>query len=761
MKPANDFAYAILDLDKYPDAIIYYATRNIAIREIDGVIEIDIPFKALSLQGVFIHEDRPEEIKTFRLRAYGDSILRFSGVMGKTPITEESVMLSMHPSLIPEPLSLSEDNSYWTVHDGMHRTRMKIRKKPDPVNVWSEEQPPAWPMLETEFLPDGELSVPLMSHDQFFPGKLDSLPLAYLKKEDRVIASFLSLKAGSNECFSGTGERFAKIDLSGRTVVLENTDGLGNNGRKTYKNVPFYLSSAGYGLFMHSSKCGRISFSDVSNRSVQNRFDDDRMDAFIIGGGSPEPILRQYRQLTGFSPEMPLWSYGIWMSRMTYYSAQEVEDIVARLIKEDYPLDVIHLDTGYFPENWVCEWRFSDKRFPHPEDFLSRLRDKGIRITLWQTPNIGKNNPLYNEAIAKGILPPAGKVAVTGAVSDFSGQDWGGQIDFSNPAAVKWYKDKLRGLLDMGVAAIKTDFGEKIQMDSAYESMSPNELHNIYGLLYQKAAFEVSAESPKKAMIWARAGWAGSQRYPLHWGGDTSSTWDGMAAVLRGGLHLGLSGFSYWSHDIPGFHGLPEFMNTLPSENLYLRWTQFGILSSHTRYHGASAREPWEYPGVSDIVRMWWKLRYALIPYLRQEGRNCSVTGLPMIAALSFHHSRNPVVWHIDDQYYLGRNLLVAPIMNDKGVRDVYLPSGEWIDFFTGERIQGNQWLEARLWPKATLPLFVRYGALLPFYLEPVNNTDEMTDNGIKEIRFDKDYRGVPESRLGTVTGFTRKDLEI
>jgi len=760
MKPADDFAFAMLNMDSRPDSVVYYATRNLTLRENQGIIEFDIRFQALKLQGVFVETEQPIVTKRFKLRAYGDSILRFSGTTGLRQVSEESIMLSMDSDLEPEMLFLAEDVNFRLVVDTNDRIRMRIPKKSDPVEIWSEEQPPAWPMLELEFLPDGERRVSLMSHDQFFPGKLDSLPLAYLEEDGKVTATFLSLHAGADEHFSGTGERFAKMDLSGRTLTLENTDGLGNNSRKTYKNVPFYLSSAGYGLFIHSSNHGLFSFADISNRAVQSRFEDDRLDVFLLGGGSPEPILRQYRQLTGFSPELPLWSYGVWMSRMTYFSSEEVEKIVDRLQEEDYPFDVIHLDTGYFRENWVCEWSFSKERFPQPEKFIKELRNKGVRITLWQTPAIGENNPLYEEAINRGYLPPADMNPANEALSDFSGQDWGGQIDFTNPEAVKWYQGKLRGLLDLGVAGIKTDFGERIRMDSSYFGMRASDLHNIYGLLYQKAAYEVSSEGSEKALIWSRAGWAGAQRYPLHWGGDTSSTWDGMAAVLRGGLHLGLSGFTYWSHDIPGFHGLPEFMNSRPSEILYLRWTQFGILSSHTRYHGTSEREPWAYPGVAETVRKWWKLRYVLIPYLLQEGQFCNSSGLPMIAAMAFHNPQDPNIWHIDDQYFLGRDFLVAPVMNDESIRSVYLPEGEWIDFFTGDEVSGRQWLENYCWPQSRVPLFVRFGAEIPLYLHPVRNTSEIDLEKIESITFDETYPGIVDSRIGEVTGFTGEDLE-
>jgi len=268
------------------------------------------------------------------------------------------------------------------------------------------------------------------------------------------------------------------------------------------------------------------------------------------------------------------------------------------------------------------------------------------------------------------------------------------------------------------------------------------------------ASWEITQETTGEGIIWARAGWAGCQRYPLHWGGDSASTWDGLAGSLRGGLHLGLSGYAFWSHDVPGFHGVPNFMNTWPRDDIYVRWTQVGVFTSHLRYHGASPREPYEYPAVADIVRKWLKLRYALIPYLVEQGQKATRSGLPVLRALVFHHEDDPTCWHIDDQYYLGDAFLVAPILNDAGQRDVYLPEGEWIDFWSGECLDGNRWLRGVEAPLERMPVYVRWGARVPVYPEQVQCTDEMDLDKAILLVFDEGYQGFADSVLGTVTGW-------
>ncbi len=556
-----------------------------------------------------------------------------------------------------------------------------------------------------------------------------------------------SLHAAPGEHFAGTGERFARMDLAGQTLVLENVDALGVNSRRAYKNVPFYISSRPYGLMALTSSHVRLSLADISTRAAQGLIEDDCLDLFFIGGGNLERILYHYRMLTGFPRNAPLWSYGIWMSRMTYFSADETLKVADRLREEDFPADVIHLDTGWFTKEWQCDWQFSPERFPDPAGYMRKMLEKGFRISLWQTPALSKTTAVYEYARDHGFLP----AKTGGDASAFGEVDYSGRIDFTNPQAVAWYQGMLRKLLEMGAAVIKTDFGEKIEMEACYAGLPAAKLHNLYALLYQKAAFEVTEQVKGQGILWARAGWIGCHRYPVHWGGDAASTWDGLAGTLRGGLHIGLSGWAFWSHDIPGFHGLPQFMTSWPSEELYVRWTQLGVFSSHMRYHGASPREPWEYPAVADVVRRWWKLRYGLIPYLAEQGRAATQTGYPVLRALVFHHGDDPACWHIDDQFYCGQALLVAPVMNPGGVRDVYLPQGNWVDFWTGQVLSGGRWLRNVASPLSQMPVYARAGETIRVYPLPVRSTNDMDLAKAVELRFDSTYRGLAGSILQNV----------
>jgi alpha-D-xyloside xylohydrolase len=663
-------------------------------------------------------------------------------------------MLELGDDAAVVPLAVEPIDNGWEIRDDDGQCRMRIDTSEPPIKEWPSGLAPESPeSLVATVYPDGRTAVPMMDNDQFFPGRVESMILAIVERDGVPHRAAFSFHAEHNERFVGTGERFADMDLAGQTLLLENTDALGNNNRRAYKNVPFYMSSRPYGLFMHTSSHVRLSLADISTRAAQGVIAEPTIDLFVIGGGSVPRVLHNYQSLTGFPhATTPLWSFGTWMSRMTYFTAEEVRNVGQKLRDGDFPCDVLHLDTGWFAKDWVCEWQFGEDNFPDPPGFAREMLEKGFRMTLWQNPNIGEGNKLLEDALAKRYLPPRKDLTTTG--SDFSDTQYAGQIDFSNPDAVEWYKEQLlRPLLEMGYAAIKTDFGEQIAMNAEYMNLPAEKLHNLYALLYQKAAYEITQDVRGEGIIWARASWAGCQRYPLHWAGDTACTWDGLAAALKGGLHFGLSGFAFWSHDVPGFHGLPNFMYSWPADDLYVRWTQFGVFSSHLRYHGTSPREPYEYPAVADIVRKWLKLRYCLIPYIVDEADKAVATGRPILQAMVLQHEDDPTCWHVDDQYCFGESFLVAPIMNSQGRRDIYLPAGRWVDFWSGETLQGPTWLKDVEAPLDRMPVFARANATVRVYPEAVACTDEMNLDKAVTLTFDEDFASLGQTVVGEVTG--------
>ena len=749
MKQTNYHLFDFLDFDTdlQRDEALWKAYKPTSVESVEGDIHITVPFQKQLKAADMAADTQCEPIShTLILRAYGDEIVRlFLSTRGEQP-TETSEMLAYAPSVKKLPLTATFAEDVWQFHDANGKLRGELNLKEAVIDFWSDLQPAPQPTIDLTIYPDGhrEKPVRLSAYDHFSPPRYDALPLAYCETEGKVDRATLSFECKHDECFAGTGERFTKMDLSGHTFYLKNQDGQGVNNRRAYKNIPFYLSSRLYGVFYHTSRYCKLSLADHSTRSVQFLNEAPEVDAYLIGGSSPERILYNYRTLTGFPSLPPLWSFGIWMSRMTYFSADEVQEICDRLRREKYPCDVIHLDTGWFRTDWLCEWKFNPERFPDPVGFLKGLKEDGYRVSLWQLPYVAEGAEQITEAKENRYIAPLTKEQERAEGSNFSTLDYAGTIDFTYPAATAWYKGLLKELLDMGVVCIKTDFGENIHMDADYYAMTPEELNNLYALLYQKAAYEITKEVTGDGIVWARSAWAGCQRYPLHWGGDSASTWDGMAGSVKGGLHFGLSGFGFWSHDVPGFHSLPNFMNSPLDEKVYMRWTQFGVFTSHMRYHGSFKREPWHYPTIAPLVKRWWKLRYRLLPYIVEEARRATETGYPMVRARLMHHPEDRQAWHIDDEYYFGSEFLVAPVMNSEDKRDVYLPEGRWVDFFTGERFEGGRWLKGVECPLERMPLYVKEGAEISLYpdLDP-QHTDQMELSKAEKLIIDATFNGL------------------
>ena len=524
------------------------------------------------------------------------------------------------------------------------------------------------------------------------------LPFSFVRRASdysRSMAAVFTLSPG--EKIFGCGESFTEFNKRGQKVVLWSDDSNGTQNETMYKPIPFFLSSRGYGMFIHTSSPITCDFGKYFSGVNSIMLGDDDLDLFVFLG-QPIDILEEYTKITGKSPMPPLWSFGLWMSRCTYSSEKQVRDVAARLRENQIPCDVIHLDTGWFETDWRCDYEFSKTRFDDPAKMIDDLKDNGFHISLWQLPYFVPRNTLFNELIEKNLV-------VRDAKGNLPFED--AVLDFSNPAAVEWYQDKLANLLKMGVGAIKVDFGEAAPANGIYASGRTGFYeHNLYPLRYNKAVADITKKITGDNIIWARSAWAGSQRYPLHWGGDAESTNQGMAAELRGGLSFGLSGFSFWSHDVGGFTAHAD-------DSLYMRWLTFGALTSHTRCHGVSPKEPWEYGDkVMALFRKIDEMKYKLMPYVYAQAKDCSERGLPMLRALFIEYPDDPGSWLIDNEYLFGSDILVAPLFEDVPARDVYLPPGKWIDYQSGKVCTaGWNHIEAGDIPGVIL---VRDGAAIP-----------------------------------------------
>jgi len=521
-------------------------------------------------------------------------------------------------------------------------------------------------------------------------------------------AAFASFDLRHDEHIYGLGEDFGRMDKRNLQRQLWLQEGFGNASPAAYKQTPFYMSTRGYGLFVNTSNAIRYNVGSLEHTALSVTVEDtDLLDFYFIYGPTFKDILPRYTAITGQPAVPPPWSFGLWMGRITYDNQEQVEQVAEQLRAHRIPCDVIHLDTGWYEQEWVCDLKFSPSRFPNPRAMLSRLREQGFRVCLWQLPNLVIESALFKEAAENGYLAkrPYGKpYLASGFLSE------AGFIDYSNPAAVAWIKAKFKELFELGVSVIKADFGEGLPPDARYHSIPGEAMHNLFPLLYNRAVFEATEEvhGQGQGVIWGRSAWAGSQRYPLHWSGDGIARYEDLACVVRAALGFGLSGFPFYSHDVGGFSGLP-------SPDLYARWIQLGAFSSHVRCHGQPPREPWEYGEQTEaIFRHYMELRYRLMPYIVSEAIECGRASLPMLRALVLEYQNDPNTFAIEDQYLFGRNLLVAPILDESGQRRVYLPVGEWVDYWQKTTLRGPCWLEVNA-PLEVLPLYVRAGAILPY----------------------------------------------
>ncbi len=523
----------------------------------------------------------------------------------------------------------------------------------------------------------------------------------------------------------GLGERFTPFVKNGQVVDMWNEDG-GTSSEISYKNIPFYLSNRNYGVLVNEA--GPVSFEVCSEAVTKVQFSvpGQRLDFVVLGAPDRKGVLTSYTALTGRPALPPAWTFGLWLtsSFTTSYDEATVSQFVDGMAQRDIPLRVFHFDCFWMRENEWCGFEWDREMFPDVEGMLARMHEKGLKICVWINPYLGQKAAAFEEAAQKGYLlkKPDGDI--------WQWDLWQAGlavVDFTNPEAVEWYKEKLRGLMRQGVDCFKTDFGERIPTDVVYHDGSdPVWMHNYYTYLYNKAVFEVIQEvkGDAEACLFARSATVGGQKFPVHWGGDCNSTYVSMSESLRGGLSLCLSGFGFWSHDIGGFEGTAQ-------PDLYKRWLAFGLLSSHSRLHGSTSyRVPWLFGEEAvDVCRYFAKLKNTLMPYLYDQAVQTHETGVPMMRAMLLEFD-DLGCEDCDRQYMLGDALLVAPVMREDGTVDYYLPQGVWTHLLTGETVSGGGW-RTNCYDFFSLPLFVRENTILPVSVHDdkpdYNYTDGLT----------------------------------
>ena len=555
-----------------------------------------------------------------------------------------------------------------------------------------------------------------------FPKGADRLvypvfPIGVREKKGET-SFFFSGTLNSDEQMYGFGEKFGPLSKRYQKMLSWNSDTVSTATDRTYKNIPLFMSSKGYGIFINSGNRIHYEIGNPTFVSYSFEVEDELLDFYWFYGPEFKSILKAYIKLTGKPEIPPLWSFGLWMSRAQYRSRKQVEEVAKGLRERNIPADVLHLDPAWMRHRKVCDFVWNEKDFPNPKEMIDGLHNQHFKVSLWEQPYVSKRSDRFEELDKSGyFLKREDGSTYTLPVFDM---EQAGIIDFTNSEARAWYEEQHRRLLKMGADVFKTDMGEAVPVNSvASDGRSGRVLHNVYSLLYNRTVYETSrAFSAEHALVWGRSGYAGSQRYPIGWNGDSHCTWDDMAAVLRGGLSASLSGLPFWSHDIGGFQGGP------PSPELYIRWAQWGLLSSHARCHGTNPREPWEFG--EEAVRIFKKfdeLRYSLLPYLYSLAHEAAETGWPVVRPLVLEFQNIPVVHVWEHEYLLGRDLLVVPVLKPGGKTTYFVPPGEWLNFWTGKPVEGNRVYQETV-PLDTLPIFIRQDAVIPT-VEPAQYVGE------------------------------------
>lgn len=517
----------------------------------------------------------------------------------------------------------------------------------------------------------------------------------------------LSLSVG--ECVYGFGERFTAFVKNGQTIETWNEDG-GTASQLSYKCVPFYMTNKGYGVFVEHTD--NVSFETASEKVEYVGFSvpGEEIKYTFFYGPKPKDILKSYTALLGRPALPPAWSFGLWLSTSftTNYDEATTSAFIKGMEERNIPLSVFHFDCFWQKEFHWCDFEWDDRVFPDTENMLKRYKDKGLKICVWINPYIAQGTDFFREGAKKGYLLK--RADGRGVWQTDLWQAGMGVVDFTNPQACRWYTDKLRTLLEMGVDCFKTDFGERIPVDVSYfDGSDPYAMHNYYTYLYNQCVFNLLKEvkGENEAVLFARSATAGCQQFPVHWGGDCMASYPSMAETLRGGLSFAMSGFSFWSHDISGFE-------STATADLYKRWTAFGLLSTHSRLHGSgSYRVPWLFDDEADeVLKFFTNLKCRLMPYIYSKAVEAHEDGTPVMRPMVFEFPEDRAAAYLDCQYMLGDSLLAAPVFNEEGTVSYYLPEGSWTDYFTGEVKSGGRFYEGK-YDYFSLPLYVRENTLL------------------------------------------------
>ena len=486
-----------------------------------------------------------------------------------------------------------------------------------------------------------------------------------LQIEHHGSTTVVRLPLQPGEALWGFGQRMDAFNLRGRAFDVWAEDSW-NRTDTSYFAVPWLVSSRGYGLFINSTARLKVDLGSADPNQIRIEIPEPGVELWAITG-APREVVAAYSALVGRPQSAPAWVFQPWLSRNSFLSAYEVDRNLTRMETNGLKVGAVVLEAW---EQHLHNFQFETNRYPDPAGWMARLKRRGVQVICWTTASIWTGDPSYTTARDRGFLVrnEDGSEHVTRWLEN------GRKMDFRSAAARDWWRDQHRTLIDQGVAGFKTDGGEH---------MPDPWFHNQHPYFYQRTTLDAYAAAGRPGITFARAANPLCTGLGTFWGGDQHAEWSNLAVVVRGGLAAAWSGFFYWSHDVGGYTGTPD-------RELYLRWLQLGAFSPMMQLHGITAREPWHYDSTTlDLARGYFKVRERLQPYLLELAREAREQGLPMWRPLAWAFPRDPVTWTIGDQFMLGDQLLLAPVLTTNHARSVYLPAGDWVDLWEGTTWSG------------------------------------------------------------------------
>ncbi len=522
--------------------------------------------------------------------------------------------------------------------------------------------------------------------------------------------------ASTNEVLSGLGERFNRLDQSGRWVEMWNRDepGQGRDGSSSYYCAPVLYSSLGYAFFTPDNPEGEFNLNHDRDGVNSYARIGTRMTFFIACAPNLRELVRLRAQTQGRFRGMPDWVWGPWISRNSYENQAEAEEAIRGMTSRNLPVSAIVQEAWKGPYETGDFNNFSKTGWPDLDSYFALCNSNGIRTILWQVPTVPPSEPEIAALIKKQyfVADPSGaprprKAWLEGMLN----------IDFTRPESVAWWKDQMRDELRMGARGFKADDGEDIEADDVFaDGRRGDEMHNEYTALYARALYELMDEERVDGVLWCRSASLGCERTPALWAGDQFATWAQYRSLIPAGLSAGISGAPFWGHDIGGYLDSP-------SPALYIRWLQFGAFSPLMQFHGIAPREPWHFGEEAErAYRLLTQLRAQLKPYLISLGREAARTGLPLMRPMALEFPDDPRFVAEDSQYMLGPDVLVAPVFEDGASgRRVKFPAGRWRSATRAEEFTGPDELEAKI-ELLDAPAFVRVGSTAAKLLAPFSS---------------------------------------